>query len=965
MEVIEFGANNTIVLDDPQIMYLVQAGTVEVYAAKVIYGEPSAYRMPLFQAEIGQALFGIDRVKYNSEIVLMVSGGSTHSRLEKRNINQMTEKIKKFNDKMFLEPFIYFIENWILGLSSAVVRKVAAPKRFEILSAGSQLEVTEGGIIRPKQDIVWVRLLRGSSKYLGQENLSCSVEDGWFPLPEDFWVTAEDSCHYQAELTEALLDFADDPESVTLYHGIDIFHQTILTYLEDCFRARELKQANRLKEKERNEAALVKGAFSRLASVMDFSPNEFSGKSGGDPLFQAVQMIGNATGIAVRSTSSYAPNREGLFNLQALRLICQASQFKFHKVVLKEYWWKKDNGPLLAVTDKGHAVALIPQSPGSYKFINPVSGETGIVSENTALTFVPGAYMFFRPLPSRALTLKDILVFCIKSAWASDLALLLLMGASVGGLGLLTPVATGMMMEDIIPSADQASLVIMGSILLISVLVGSMFSFVQSISHIRAEGWMNLSLQLAIWDRILGLPPTFFRNMQVGDLASRILGVNAMRQMLSGAAVSALQSSVFSAFNLGLLFVYDMRLALVAIGIVFTYLLFVGVNSYFQFCFKKEMMNTGGNLSALIWQIMGGVTKLRISGTENRAYVLWAKQFALVRSIGVKARKNNFVTFVSAGLNAIVLMVIFYFTSMFEVKTANYMAFSAAFSTYITSMVSISSVLASIIDIGPLYLRTQPILKAVPEVMTAKRDPGDLTGDIFVSHAYFRYHANSPYVLRDVSFRVKKGEYVAFIGPSGCGKSTLVRLLLGFERPQGGNVLYDGQDLNDINIQFVRAQLGVVLQNSQLMTGDILHNIIGTSNLTVEDAWQAAAMAGIDEDIRQMPMGMYTMISEGATTISGGQRQRLLIARALLKRPRIIIFDEATSALDNETQAVVINSLENLKATRIIIAHRLSTIRNADRIITMDNGQIVQMGTYEALMSEEGLFRELARRQLA
>ena len=244
------------------------------------------------------------------------------------------------------------------------------------------------------------------------------------------------------------------------------------------------------------------------------------------------------------------------------------------------------------------------------------------------------------------------------------------------------------------------------------------------------------------------------------------------------------------------------------------------------------------------------------------------------------------------------------------------------------------------------------------------RHPGELRGCVEISHIHFRYAPDTPLVLRDVSLSVRPGDFVAIIGPSGSGKSSLFRLLLRFEQPESGAIYYDGQDLAGLDVQVVRQQMGVVIQNARLASGSVLMNIIGSSPLDIDHAWEAAASAGLADDIRAMPMGMHTIVSEGGANLSGGQRQRLLIARAIARKPHIFLFDEATSALDNRTQAVISRSLESLQSTRIVIAHRLSTIMNASRIFVMERGVVVQSGSHTELASQSGLFRELAKRQL-
>jgi ABC-type bacteriocin/lantibiotic exporter with double-glycine peptidase domain len=264
-----------------------------------------------------------------------------------------------------------------------------------------------------------------------------------------------------------------------------------------------------------------------------------------------------------------------------------------------------------------------------------------------------------------------------------------------------------------------------------------------------------------------------------------------------------------------------------------------------------------------------------------------------------------------------------------------------------------------------MFEQLQPILSGRPEVTSELADPGELGGRITVSHVTFAYEEGQNPVLNDVSFSAEPGEFVALVGPSGCGKSTMLRLMLGFETPDSGTVHFDGQDLATLDVGAVRRQCGVVLQSGQLFAGDILSNIVGSSRFTIDDAWEAVDMAGMREDIENMPMGMNTLLSEGASTLSGGQRQRLMIARALLARPRIIFFDEATSALDNRTQSIVTESMRRLNATRIVIAHRLSTIQDADRIVVFEKGRVVQMGTYDELIAQDGLFKVLASRQIA
>jgi ABC-type bacteriocin/lantibiotic exporter with double-glycine peptidase domain len=267
-------------------------------------------------------------------------------------------------------------------------------------------------------------------------------------------------------------------------------------------------------------------------------------------------------------------------------------------------------------------------------------------------------------------------------------------------------------------------------------------------------------------------------------------------------------------------------------------------------------------------------------------------------------------------------------------------------------------------SIRPVLEQVKPIMETLPEVAEDKKVVTNVSGSIELGHISFRYNENMPWVLDDLSLKIQPGQYVAIVGKTGCGKSTLVRLLMGFETPQKGAVFYDGKNINTLDLKSLRRKFGVVMQNGKLFQGDIFSNItISAPWLTLDQAWKAAELADIADDIRDMPMGMHTIISEGSGSISGGQKQRLMIARALAPNPKILIFDEATSALDNITQKQISEALDGLKCTRIVIAHRLSTIRHCDRIIVLDKGKIVEDGTYDELLAREGFFAELVSRQ--
>jgi ABC-type bacteriocin/lantibiotic exporter with double-glycine peptidase domain len=404
----------------------------------------------------------------------------------------------------------------------------------------------------------------------------------------------------------------------------------------------------------------------------------------------------------------------------------------------------------------------------------------------------------------------------------------------------------------------------------------------------------------------------------------------------------------------------------------------VSVNTtlnYLQLRHQRVEAQTRGRITGLVLNLITGVAKLRITGAEQHAFRVWAQQFASQKRIAFKVgtiQASGAVfgsIFPTLSSIAIFLMMIRVMQASAEagtppLSTGDFIAFNAAYSLFLAAMQALGDASMNLLRIVPIYERLKPLITTKAEVDRTKAFQGKLKGGIELNRVSFRYTEDGPLIVNDISLTIKPGEFVAFVGSSGCGKSTLMRLMLGFEEPTGGQIRYDGQDLATMDVRMVRQQMGVVLQQSRVMPTEMYRNIIGTSSLTIEDAWDAAERAGLAEDIRNMPMGMHTYVSEGGGTLSGGQRQRLMIARAIVNKPKIIFLDEATSALDNRTQQIVSESMDRMEATRIVIAHRLSTIINADKICYLEAGQIIEQGTYQELMEKDGAFAALAKRQM-
>jgi ATP-binding cassette subfamily C protein len=640
-------------------------------------------------------------------------------------------------------------------------------------------------------------------------------------------------------------------------------------------------------------------------------------------------------------------------------------------VVLRDAWWREDNGPLLGFRAEGRSPVVLRYDPArGYRCLDPADTSEVEVDGALAENLAPFAVTFYRSFPEAALSIRDVLRFGVHGC-GSDLRSVVAMTVLAALLGMIPPVATGIVFDSLIPGARRSQLLQMTAVLVVCALSVAMFQVVRSVALLRMEGKMGNAVQCAVWDRLLALPMPFFRPYTAGELAVRAMGIDGIRQIVSGSTLTAIVAGATSFGNYVLLFRYSMRLALWATLLIAIALAVTFLGGFTQLSHQRGVAALQSRTSGVVLQLLSSIAKLRVAGAEAHAFASWAARFAEQRRLQFRVRSiGNWVAAFNAGFPTAASMLVFWaaltpLTVSHGMRTGDFLAFMAAFGICLSSVITASNALLSTLLAVPLYEQARPILVTPPEVDGEKDDPGELAGAVDLEHVSFRYDTDGPLVLRDITVHAKPGEFIAFVGPSGSGKSTVMRLLLGFESPEAGSIRYDGRELGGLDLRALRRQIGVVLQSGRLMTGDIYTNIVGSVPVPMEVAWEAARMAGFADDIRQMPMGMHTVISEGGGTLSGGQRQRLMIARAIAHRPRILLFDEATSALDNRTQAIVSESLEGLRATRVVIAHRLSTIMRADRIYVLSRGELVQCGSYDRLVRERGLFAELATRQIA
>ena len=658
-----------------------------------------------------------------------------------------------------------------------------------------------------------------------------------------------------------------------------------------------------------------------------------------------------------------------------IRDIARASGLRVRNVLLQDRWWHKDSGPMLGfLEDKRHPVALLRSQSGAYYIVDPRAGSKVRVDEESVQGLSVDARMFAESLPTDVSRLWQIPRWAAGEVWA-EISFVILLALLITLLGMLVPQATAALVDVAIPEANLRMLLEIGLGLCAAVFGIAVLSVAQGIATVRFSIWVNAKAQSAIFCHVLLLTAPFFRRFTDGDLLDRLMAISEVSQEFNSTSIRSLLVGLTASLNLGLLFYYDPQLATVVLGLglvvlLFTVLGFVSIHKY-----QKVLLDLQGSFKGFVFEVTSAVGKIRLAGAGDRILGLWLKRYA--RQVSLKLRVQQIEDSVdtlnySVPLAGLILVYAVGGQSLIG-STAQasglslgiFLAFTTAMTTFLLGLTSLSTTALELLDMLAKFERIKPIIAAEKEIRVDAIDPGPLEGRVTLQDVSFGYDPKGPAILENLNIDIRSGEFLALVGPSGCGKSTIFRLLVGFERPDAGRVLFDGQDLTQLDLGAVRSQLGCVLQSAEVSAGSMVENIAGSSRVGIDEIWRAAEDAGLAEDIEQMPMGIHTMISEGGGNISGGQKQRLLIARALVKNPRILLLDEATSALDNNTQATVTASLKRRNVTRIAIAHRLSTIQDADRIIVLKSGEVSESGTFESLMEKSGLFASMMSKQQA
>ena len=946
------GGNRPLLLSDPEMVWYVVSGAVDVFVAEGAEGEsPSNFRQ-LLRAGPGRLVFGIAR---EEGISLSAYIGKGLPDTELRHVPRAA-----FAGPEVAELVAAQVDAWVNDVAAAIARDVIPrprPERF--LSAGEEADAVSERVLSTRRGVVWVSCPKGNAAFLDTGEATPDGP-GLLPMSVHSWITLFTPSPVKVTSSRALA--ADG----LLFSAVTEFHRVALAVDEMNQRLTLVDMANLQRAQVAHRRRSEDRARDSLFGVLD--GRRPAAADGGAALLSALKLVGGHEGIDFRAP----PRQRGADEAEPdLAEIQRTSRVRARRIKLAadDRWWLGDSGALLAFRrESGAPVALLPSLLGRYRLLDPATGRAERVDAQVAGGLADEARYFYRPLEQdEAVRSGPVLRFACRGL-GREFARFILTGLVVGLLMLVPSVVLGTVVDRVIPSGSGWRLLEVALGLVLLALLAALLQILQGTALMRLEALAASRVSAALWDRLLDLPQRFFRRFSSGDLTMRAMAFQSLRDSVSGVVANAVLAVIFLLPTFALLFIYDTRMGWMGLGLAVLSLGVTTTIGILQFPHVRRLLAISRDLAGKVLQLLNGAGKLRSTGSEGIGFAEWAKGYReqKLTELRVGALNEHLVAFLAAApLLAVAAVFAFALGGDDTLATGDFLTIYAAFMVFYSAIARLGGSFAAVASIVPAYEQVTPILEAVPGASSEGAPPPDLSGDVSIDHVSFRYTDDGPMVLRDVSIHARAGEFVAIVGESGAGKSTLFRLALGLENPLSGAVYYDGRDLSRLNRRAVRSRISMVVQDASMRPGTVLENIIGlSSDLTEQDAWRAAELAAIDEDIAAMPMGMHTVTGDGSALFSGGQIQRIMLAAALVRDPSVLFLDEATNWLDNTSQAQVMQSVADLAVTRFVTAHRLSTIRRADTIYVLQEGDVVQTGTFDELVEIAGPFRDLVRRQM-
>lgn len=712
--------------------------------------------------------------------------------------------------------------------------------------------------------------------------------------------------------------------------------------------------------RKKHEREQLAGTFDRLEYAVTGRRSSGVFQEGAD-ISAALESIRKYFGIKEKEIPAKLRTLEA-----QLDYLLTSSDIMYREVVLEPGWHRDAMGVMITSLKEGGAViAVLRNAAGQFVYRDPATGRQVRVTSAEEKKIGEEAYCFYRPFPLRELSLKDLFRYMTESLSGWDIASFAIAALAITLVGMIMPKLNHILMDQVIASGSYQLLAAVMSFMLFATIGSFLLTIIRQLLLARIRTRLNVNVQAAAMMRVLSLPAGFFKKYSSGELSQYLQYMNSLCATLVDTIFSTSVTGVFSLVYLTQIFSYARSLVIPSLLVTIATLVLSLMANAMQASRNEEIMDLTAKERGLTLSLINGIEKIRLAGAENRVFAKWMDLYT--HEAGLKFNPPALIKLNSVFTTAITLagtIVMYYVAVRNHVTVADYYAFNAAYAYISAAFGSISAAAVAAATVKPSLEIIKPLMEAEPEKHTGRETVTSITGQIEISHLTFRYEKDGRKILDDLSLTIPARQYVAIVGKTGCGKSTLMRLLLGFEQPEKGSIFYDRKDMRTLDPGSLRKCIGTVMQDGDIFAGSIFENItISAPGLSLQDAWDAAEIAGMADDIRAMPMGMHTVLQEGAGGVSGGQRQRLMIARAVAPKPRLLLLDEATSALDNITQKQVSEALDKMKCTRIVIAHRLSTIKHCDRILVLEDGKIAEDGKYEELIAKNGIFADLVARQ--
>lgn len=947
------GANRPISLDDPGSVWLIESGVLDVFLVEVEDGVAVSGLSHLLRVGEGRVVFGLD-----SELFGLVAKGHPGSVVRRLDVGQLLQHVSH-------EDFADQVDAWIMDFAATVASGIEPRPRADWRVKAGQWQHGQSGnaVFAHPGDVMWIER-PGYGFYLGTEYLD-SEDMGLVALTSDTWVVLSEASAMRCASSRSL-------ESQRLLSGLRRFHRLALSAVKlnrtlqvaDSANAQIGRVSHHRLERHRSRRLLF--------SVLDSAVHTPEGQT--SDVVAALDAVGRHEDIDFRWPSSPAENA---LEDRPVHEVLGESRVNFRKIRLnaQDRWWRGDSGAMLAFRrDDNAPVALIPSILGRYREFDPKSGDYRRLNSRSSHDFEMDAWGFYQSLPEdEQLTAGNLARFGLNRMRA--VCILLLAAGFLAIVQMVMPAfVAGELADRLVPPVTEGTMRFFG-IALAGIAVFSMLMLLaQGVLMTRVEGRVTSRIAAGLIDRLLSLPLKFVKQFRTGDLTTRIMSLWVLRDQFAGIVTQSILMVVFLLPVLALLLFYDFVLAVTSIVVAVVVLSAIVALGRPQIGHQRTRFAAMRSVANRTDQYVRGMRKLRSAGAEGSAIGSLTRgiqeQLLARRRADDMNRHLVAATAAMPALGSTVLFAVAASRGFDQSQASDFLVVYVVSLTLYTAVANLGRVIEGIAASVPTYEQIQPLVQAKPEraADSVSQAPSrvELGGELLFDNVSFRYDDSTPLVLDGVTIQVRPGEFVAIVGPSGAGKSTLISLALGLEEPLSGAVYYDGRDLAIMSAHSVRRQVGVVSQDFPLSPGNILQGIVGFSNdLTIDDAWHAAQLADIADEIEAMPMQMFTPVGDNSATFSGGQQQRLQIAAALVRRPRIVFLDEATSWLDANTQARVMQGIESLSATRVVIAHRLSTVRSADRIYVLADGRVRQQGTFEELREVDGVFRQLMQRQVS